>query len=290
MARSRPLKATRFERERLKPKMTSRPGPSVKSPGAKVLQGRGCTSRIGLSARSGRLSMQRTVVKLSYHPVGGVRGLVRYAAHEGPDKDGNEQDPVIGYSETADAIDGHAVTAAWGKDPRYFHMIVSPENGDQIGDTKPIIRAGMEQLQKDWGTRVEWIAYQHDRDEDGAGRHVHVMIRGIDRDGQEFLIAPSYVRDGLIYRWSEQVTKELGPRSEREIREGLERSAQLREHKAEKDRLVELAIDSGAMTRKEANRVNREYAKSGQDGKDQIVQQVRNAVDRQRGQEPEMTP
>src|SRR4051794_24735856 len=223
MAHSRPVRATRFERERLKPQMSAKPGPSPKAPGAKVLQGRGGTKRIGISARSGRLSMQRTVVKLTYHPVSGVRGLVRYAAHEGPDQDGNEQEPVIGYSETSDAVDGHAVTAAWAgaNDPRYFHMIVSPENGDRIADTRPLVRAGMEQLQKDWRTRVEWIAYQHDRDQDGAGRHVHVLIRGVDRSGDEFLIAPSYVRDGLIYRWSEQATKELGPRSEREIRDGL---------------------------------------------------------------------
>ena len=291
MPRNRPVRATKFERERLKPKMSAKSGPAFKSPGAKVLQGRGCTARIGLSARSGRLSMQRTVVKLTYHPVGGIQGLVKYAAHEGPDEDGNDQEHVVGFSETADAVDGHAVAAAWvsANDPRYFHMIVSPENGGRIADMKPVIRGGMAQLQKDWGTRVEWIGYQHDRDQDGAGRHVHVIMRGVDRDGHELLIAPSYVREGLIYRWSEQVTKEIGPRSEREIRTGLEQSARLREHKAEKDRLVEVAVDAGIMTRKEANTVNRQYAKSGQDGKDQIVQQVRNAIDRQRSQEPEIT-
>jgi hypothetical protein len=234
--------------------------------------------------------MQRTVVKLTYHPVSGIGGLVRYAGHEGPDKDGNEQEPVIGFSETSDAVDGHAAVAAWKNDPRYFHMIVSPQNGDRIADMKPMVRAGMEQIQRDWGCRVEWQAYQHDRDADGQGRHVHIIMRGVDRDGGELLIAPSYLRDALIYRWSEQVTKELGPRSEREIRDGLERSAQVREHKAEKDRLVERAVELGVMTKGEARTVNREYARSGQDGKDQVVQQVRNAIDRQRTQEPEMTP
>lgn len=292
MPSTRPIRATRFDRERLKPQMSAKAGPTPSAAGAKVLQGRGCTARIGISARSSRLSMQRTVVKLSYHPVDGVRGLVCYAAHGGLDKDGNEQEPVVGYSETADAVDGHAVTAAWASanDPRYFHMIVSPENGDRIADTRAMIRAGMEQLQKDWGTHVEWIAYQHDRDQDGAGRHVHFLMRGVDCNGDELLIAPSYVRDGLIYRWSEQVTKELGPRSEREIRAGLEQSARLREHKLEKDRLVEQAVELGVMTRKQASTINRQYVKSGQNGKEQLTQQVRNAIDRQRSQEPEMTP
>jgi hypothetical protein len=163
MYRNRPVRPARFEKERLKPQMSSKPGPAPKAPGAKVLQGRGCTSRIGLSARSGRLSMQRAVVKLSYHPVSGVRGLVRYAAHEA----------VIGFSESSDAVDGHAVTASWASanDPRYFHMIMSPENGDRIADMRPVVRAGMERIQKDWGCRVEWVAYQHDRDQDAQGRH-----------------------------------------------------------------------------------------------------------------------
>src|SRR3954470_21490190 len=207
-SRSRPVRATRFgaarfDREMLKPEMSAKPGPSPKAPGAKVIHGRGCTARIGLSARSSRLSMQRTVVKLSYHPLSGISGLVKYAAHEGPDQDDSEQEPVLGFSETSDAVDGHAVTTVWvrANDPRYFHLIVSPENGDKIANTRPMIRAGMARIQKDWGIGVPWIAYQHDRDNDGAGRHVHIIMRGVDRNGDELLIAPSYVRDGLIYRW-----------------------------------------------------------------------------------------
>ena len=89
------------------------------------------------------------------------------------------------------------------------------------------------------------------RDQEGQGRHAHILMRGVDRDGQELLIAPEYVRDGLIYRFSEPITKELGPRSEREMRDGLERSAQLREHRIEKDRLMNVAVERGAITRQQ---------------------------------------
>jgi hypothetical protein len=137
---------------------------------------------------------------------------------------------------------------------------------------------------------VDWIAYQHDRDKDAQGRHAHIILRGVDRDGRELLIAPGYVKEGLIYRFSERVTRELGPRSEREIRDGLERSAQLREHRLEKDRLMSVAVERGAITRRQARSLNRQYDKSGQDGKEQVVQQVRQAIDRTPTQEPEMTP
>lgn len=292
MMRNRPVRVPAVERDEIRPQMSGKPGPTTKLPAGSLRHARGAATHIGMSARSGRLSMQRTVVKLTYHPVGGISGLVRYVAHDCPDEDGGEQEQVIGFSESLDAVDGYAVTAEWraAHDPRYFHLIVSPENGDKIADMKAVVRPAMEQIQKDLGTRVEWISFQHDRDKDAQGRHAHVLVRGVDRNGQELLIAPEYIKEALIYRFSERVTKELGPRSEREIRDGLERSAQVRDHRMEKDRLMEVAIERGAISQRQAQTLNRQYAKSGQDGKDQVVQQVRQAIDRAPNHEPEMTP
>jgi hypothetical protein len=280
------------DHDEIRPQMSGKAGQTPKLASGSLRHARGTSVRMGASARSGRLTMQRTVVKLTYHPVGGIRGLVRYASHDGRDEDGQEQEQVVGFSESSDEVDGYAVTAAWqnADDPRYFHLIVSPENGDKIADMKTVTRRGMEQVQRDLGTRVEYIAYQHDRDKDAKGRHVHVIVRGVDREGRELLIAPDYVREGFIYRFSEQVTKEIGPRSEREIRDGLERSREVREHRVEKDRLVSTALERGAITQRQAQTINRQYAKSGQEGKDQIVQQVRQSIDRTPNNEPEMTP
>lgn len=292
MPRSRPVRATENDRYDLKPQMSAKSGPQAKLPTGSLRHARGASVHMGLSARSGRLSMQRTVVKLSYHQVGGIRGLVRYVSHDGPDEDGHEQEHVVGFSETADAVDGYEVTAAWkaADDPRYFHVIVSPQNGDRVADMKTVVRPAMEKIQKDLGTRVEWIAYQHDRDKDAQGRHAHILMRGVDRAGQELLIAREYVRDGFIYRFSEATTKELGPRSEREIRDGLERSAQVREHRIEKDRLIATAVERRVISQKQAQTLNRQYIKSGQEGKDQVVQKVRQAIDRTPSPEHEVTP
>lgn len=289
MARNRPVR----EIPDLKPEMKGRAPAPPKMPAGSLRHARGTAVRIGSSARSGRLSMQRTVVKVSYHPVDGVRGLVRYASHEGPDRDGEEQEQVIAYSADQDEVDGRVVTAFWvaANDPRYFHVIVSPENGDRIEDTKRMIRAGMEQVQRDLGTRVEWLGYQHDRDEDAQGRHVHIIMRGVDRNGGELLIAPEYVRDGFRYRFSEEVTKEIGPRSEREIRDGLERSEQLREHKQHKDKVIQQALDKAAINGYQAKAFNRQYARSGTDAeRQQVVERVQATMNRDPTPEPEITP
>jgi hypothetical protein len=58
----------------------------------------------------------------------------------------------------------------------------------------------------------------------------------------------------------------------------------------EKDRLMNVAVERGAISQRQAQTLNRQYARSGQDGKDQVVQQVRQAIDRTPAQEPEMTP
>jgi hypothetical protein len=68
------------------------------------------------------------------------------------------------------------------------------------------------------------------------------------------------------------------------------RLVQLREHRMEMDRLLKIAVESGVITRREAGTVNHQYAKSGEAGREQIVQQVCNAIERQRSQEPEMPP
>jgi hypothetical protein len=289
MARNRPVR----DIPDLKPEMKGKAPAPPKMPAGSLRHARGTAVRIGSSARSGRLSMQRTVVKVSYHPVGGVRGLVRYASHEGPDREGNEQEPVTAFSADQDEVDGRVVTSFWiaRNDPRYFHVINSPEHGDRIEDMKAGVRAGMEQIQKDLGTRVEWIAYQHDRDEDAQGRHVHILIPGVDRNGDELLIAPEYVRDGFRYRFSEEVTKEIGPRSEREIRDGLDRSEQLREHREHKDKVIQQAVEKGAINSYQAKAFNRQYARSGTDAeRQQVVERVQATMQRDRNPEPEMTP
>jgi uncharacterized protein DUF3363 len=52
--------------------------------------------------------------------------------------------------------------------------------------------------------------------------HVHVTIRGRADDGHDLVISRDYIREGMRARAEGLVTRELGPRSEQEIRRSLE--------------------------------------------------------------------
>jgi type IV secretory pathway VirD2 relaxase len=77
----------------------------------------------------------------------------------------------------------------------------------------------MAQAQRDLGSRLEWVAVDHWNTEHP---HVHVIIRGRADDGQDLVISRDYIREGMRARAQGLVTRELGPRSEQEIRRSLE--------------------------------------------------------------------
>jgi type IV secretory pathway VirD2 relaxase len=77
----------------------------------------------------------------------------------------------------------------------------------------------MDQASRDLGTRLDWVAVDHWNTEHP---HVHVLVRGRADDGADLVISRDYIGTGLRARASDLVTRELGPRSELEVRRGLE--------------------------------------------------------------------
>src|SRR3546814_4344575 len=47
--------------------------------------------------------------------------------------------------------------------------------------------------------------------------HSHILLRGVDQDGDNLVIARDYISRGLRERAAELVELDLGPRSDREI-------------------------------------------------------------------------
>jgi hypothetical protein len=78
----------------------------------------------------------------------------------------------------------------------------------------------MEQMERDLGTKLEWIAVDH---WDTDNPHTHVVLRGKDDSGKDLIIAPEYISGGMQARARELATEWLGLRTEREIRESLSR-------------------------------------------------------------------
>jgi type IV secretory pathway VirD2 relaxase len=96
---------------------------------------------------------------------------------------------------------------------RQFRFIVSPQDGAQF-DLTELARQLMGQVEKDMGRRLTWAAVNHHNTDNP---HVHIVVRGVDRDGDEFRIDRQYLAHGMRWRAQEILTRELGRRSERDL-------------------------------------------------------------------------
>ena len=114
---------------------------------------------------------------------------------------------LYGADETFSAVEFRAPLE---NEPRQFRFIVSPEDGDQL-DLTEFARQFMRQVEKDTGRPLIWAAVNH-HNTDNA--HVHIVIRGVDRDGDELRIDGRYIGREMRWRAQEIVTRELGPRPE----------------------------------------------------------------------------
>lgn len=212
-------------------------GPKPHQPSVRAHFAKGSKSR----ARPVSAASRRVVVKMRYAANAGGKGAplrahVAYLAREGANRSqspavtGEEkaQDPTrsldylsregvageanFSFFDRANSnVDARAVTAGWADDPRHFRMIVSPEDGEALGDLKPFIRELMASLEAKLGTQLEWIAVNH---HDTDNPHTHVLIRGRQPDGKELFIPSRLISHGIREQAQVIVTRVLGPRVE----------------------------------------------------------------------------
>ena len=113
-------------------------------------------------------------------------------------------------------------------DPHQFRIMISPEdgaelarvNGDGTPNLKDTTRALMAQMEEDLGTRLDWVAVDHF---DTAHPHTHIIARGVTHDGKGLNIAGEYISRGIRGRLEEELTRELGWKSELEIQNEMKR-------------------------------------------------------------------
>ncbi len=142
---------------------------------------------------------------------------IAYLKREGVTRDGENARMFDAASDTADE---RAFAERCEDDRHHFRFIISPEDGAELGDLKTFTRELMLDVERDLGTRLDWVAVDHWNTDNP---HVHVLIRGRADDGQDLVISRDYISRGFRDRAAERVTMELGPRSEQEIRTALER-------------------------------------------------------------------
>jgi type IV secretory pathway VirD2 relaxase len=140
-----------------------------------------------------------------------------YLKRDGVTRDGAD---ARMFDATSDAADEQAFAERTADDRHHFRFIVSPEDAAELGDLRTFTRELMQDVERDLGTRLDWVAVDHWNTDNP---HIHVLIRGRADDGQDLVISRDYISRGFRDRAAERVTVELGPRSEHEIRTALEK-------------------------------------------------------------------
>ncbi|KUM26736.1 hypothetical protein AU467_19595 [Mesorhizobium loti] len=145
--------------------------------------------------RQRRVVVKARVVKLAGKGVDGARAHLRYLQRDGVTREG---EPGALYGVDSDRVDGKVFLERAGGDRHQFRFIVAPEDGIEYDDLKPLTRRLMAQMEKDLGTRLDWVAVDHFNT---GHPHTHIIVRGKDDRGENLVIAVSCVsRAGTLSR------------------------------------------------------------------------------------------
>lgn len=140
-----------------------------------------------------------------------------YLRREGVSRDGERG---IMFDTDTDHADDLAFTERCEGDRHHFRFIISPEDAGQMEDLKGFTRDLVRQMERDLGTKLDWVAVDHWNTDNP---HVHLLVRGVDQAGADLVIARDYISHGLRSRAEDLVGIELGPQQEHEIRSSLAR-------------------------------------------------------------------
>ncbi|MET2522934.1 relaxase/mobilization nuclease and DUF3363 domain-containing protein [Ralstonia sp. SM1884_UCD616_TZ26] len=145
---------------------------------------------------------------------------LRYIERDGVGRDG---EPGQAYGPQTDAADLDAFKEHCADDRHHFRFIVSPEDGAELEDLRTYTRHLMNRMEADLGTRLEWVAVDHWNTDNP---HTHLIVRGRDDTGKDLIIAGDYIADGFRHRAAELATEWLGPRTELEFQQTLQREVE----------------------------------------------------------------
>lgn len=143
-----------------------------------------------------------------------------YLRRDGVTRDG-EKARLFGPE--GDNVDARGFAARCEGDRHHFRFIVSPEDAVDMADLKDHARELMGQMEKDLGTKLDWVGVDHWNTDNP---HIHIILRGRTDDGQDLVISRDYIKEGMRARAQDLVTQELGPRTDLEINRNLERQVE----------------------------------------------------------------
>ena len=122
------------------------------------------------------------------------------------------------YSRDDIMLDGEEFHERGIDDRHQFRVIVSPEDGKELGDLRSYTRNVMAQMERDLGTKLDWVAANH---YDTANPHSHVVIRGVTDTGSTLIIPRDYISHGMRGAAEHVATLELGPTNQIDVAKKL---------------------------------------------------------------------
>lgn len=142
---------------------------------------------------------------------------IAYLNREGVTRDGS---PTRMFDAETDRGDAHGFVERCKDDRHHFRIIVSPEDATEQTDLRAYTRDLARQMEADLGTRLDWVAVDHWNTDNP---HIHMLVRGVDAEGRDLVMARDYISHGLRSRAEELASVELGPKPEHEIVRALDR-------------------------------------------------------------------
>ena len=209
---------------------------SVRRPGTAGGTGRGTGQRPGsrlgrghtaarfagakLTPMSRRVTIKTLLVNQRQVSPQSLAKHLRYIERDGVGRDG---EPGQAYGPQTDAADLDTFKERCADDRHHFRFILSAEDGAELEDLRTYTRHLMGRMEADLGTGLDWVAVNHWNTDNP---HTHIVVRGRDDTGKDLIIAGDYIADGFRHRAAELATEWLGPRTELEIQQTLQREVE----------------------------------------------------------------
>jgi Protein of unknown function (DUF3363) len=124
-----------------------------------------------------------------------------------PGKGRTGESPEL-YSDVASNEQRHVFSNLTQDHRHQFRIVLEPENGWEYPNLRPLVGRLMKQVALDLRVDLDWVAADHF---DTGRPHSHIVVAGRDRSGENILIAPTYLKDGIAARAAELVSLDLGP-------------------------------------------------------------------------------
>ncbi len=150
---------------------------------------------------------------------GSTGAHLRYLQREGVEPDGRHGVP---YGPSGEPADPRAFLERARSDPAQARIMLSPDDASELPDLRDITRDVMAGLEGRLGGELDWVAVDHAN----TGRlHTHVVLRGRDTEGRPLHWNPRTLHREVRGRAMAALMRELGPDSDRALRERLRAEA-----------------------------------------------------------------